>query len=286
MIWIIYALLTALFNALKSVSSKKGLRSLDEYVVSWFIYFLPAVFILITFLFIKFPNFGPMFYPVLIIDCALSVVATVWSVRALLKSDLSIAMPMTAFTPLFMLATSYVMLGEFPSAAGFLGVILIVIGTYFLNIKERKNGFVAPFLSLAKEEGAQLMLGAAFIWSVTANLDKMATLNSSPVFFSMAENLVMAVMLFPIAWKRICRQRKEVEKEKFHLVSVGIFSALMTVFQMMAISQTLAVYVIAIKRLTILISIVLGGVIFKEKNIGSRLAAGAIMVLGVLLITF
>lgn len=283
--WILYSLLVAVFNSAKSVSSKKGLRSLDEYVVSWFIYFLPAVFILFIFLFIKFPVFGSMFFPILIVDCALSVVATVWSVKALINSDLSITMPMSAFTPLFLLGTSYFMLGEFPSRGGFIGVILIVIGTYFLNIKERKNGWKAPFLALVKDKGPRLMLGAALIWSVTGNMDKIAIQNSSAVFFAMAENLVMAIMLFPFAWKRIRKQRGRIEKEKFHLAAVGLFSALMTMFQMLAISQTLVVYVIAIKRISILISIILGGVIFKEKNIGSRLAGGAIIVLGVLFIT-
>lgn len=286
MMWVIYALLTAVFNSLKNVSSKKGLRSLDEYAVSWFIYFLPAVFILLSFLFVEFPRFGPDFYPVLIADCVLSVIATLLSMRALLKSDLSIVMPMTAFTPLFMLATSYVMLGEFPNAAGCLGVVLIVIGTYFLNIKERRNGWIMPFKALVREDGPRLMLGAAFIWSITGGMDKIAVRNSSPVFFAMAENLLMAVILFPFAWKKIRRQRNEIRKEKFHLAAVGIFSALMTVFQMLAVSQTLVVYVVAIKRLAILLSIILGGLIFKEKNIGSKLAGGAVMVLGVLLITF
>jgi drug/metabolite transporter (DMT)-like permease len=202
-----------------------------------------------------------------------------------MKSDLSVTMPMSAFTPFFMLLTSYLMLGEFPGITGCIGVVLIVVGTYFLNISQRKNGLIMPFLALAKEEGPRLMLGAAFIWSITGNLDKIATQNSSPVFFAMAENLVMAALLFPVAWKRIRRQQKEIKKEKFHLAAVAIFSALMTVFQMLAISQTLVVYVIAIKRFTILISIVLGGLIFKEKNIGERLLGGAIMILGVLLIT-
>jgi drug/metabolite transporter (DMT)-like permease len=286
MMWVIYALLTAVFNSLKNVSSKKGLRSLDEYVVSWFIYFLPAVFILFYFLFVEFPHFGPDFYPVLILDCILSVIATLLSMKALLKSDLSIVMPMTAFTPLFMLGTSYVMLGEFPDSAGCAGVVLIVVGTYFLNIKERRNGWIMPFKALVREDGPKLMLGAAFIWSITGGMDKIAVRNSSPVFFAMAENLLMAAILFPFAWKRICRQRNEIRKERFHLAAVGIFSALMTVFQMLAVSQALVVYVVAIKRLAILFSIILGGLIFKEKNIGPKLAGGAIMVLGVLLITF
>ena len=92
-------------------------------------------------------------------------------------------------------------------------------------------------------------------------------------------------MILPFAWKKLCKQKNEIGKDAIPLVAVGIFSALMLVFQMIALTQTLAVYVIAIKRLGILIAILLGGFVFKEKEIKTRLLGGAIMVLGVLFIS-
>jgi drug/metabolite transporter (DMT)-like permease len=285
MTWIIYALLTALFNAAKSVSSKKSLRSLDEYVVSWFICFLPGVLILPYYFFTPIPPLGNDFWSVLIADCLLSAIAAVWSTKALLKSDLSITTPLAAFTPLFMLLTGYLMLGELPTTAGAVGVILVVIGAYFLNIKERKNGRIAPFKALLRDEGAQLMLGAAFIWSVTGIMDKIVIRNSEPIFFAMAENFLIAFFILPFAWKRLRRAKKEIRKERLHLIGVGTFSALALVCQMIAINETLVVYVVAIKRFSILLSIILGGIIFKEKEIRQKFVGGAIMVLGVLFLT-
>ena len=284
MMWIFYAFLVALFSALKGVSGKKSLRSLDEYVVSWFAFFLSGVFILFSFLFIDFPALGENFYPVLFLDCLLSAAAAVLSTKSLL-SDMSVSVPMMAFTPLFMLLTSYLMLGEIPSVSGFVGVILVVIGAYCLNIRERKNGWTKPFKALTKEEGPRAMLAAALIWSITANLDKIALQNSSPIFFAMAENILISAFIFPFAYKRIRKQKEEILKEKIHLAMVGILGTLMVVFQMLAIQETLVVYVVAIKRLGILISIILGGVIFKEKEIKQKLIGGVIMVLGVLFIT-
>jgi len=285
MTWIIYALLTALFNAAKSVSSKKSLRSLDEFVVSWFLCFLPGMFILPYYLFSPIPPLGGDFWTVLIADCLLSAIATVWSTKALLKSNLSIVTPLSAFTPLFMLFTGYLMLGELPTAMGAIGVVFIVIGAYFLNIRERRNGQLAPFRALFKDEGAQLMLGAAFIWSVTGIMDKIVIRSSSPIFFAMAENFLIAAFILPFAWKKLKHSRKEICKEKLHLLGVGAFSALALVCQMIAISQTLVVYGVAIKRFSILLAIILGGVIFKEKEIGQKFVGGAIMVTGVLLLT-
>lgn len=283
--WIVYSLLTALFNSLKSVSSKKSLRSLDKYVVSWFVHFLPFVFIMPLAFAVGFPELGEDFWPVFVLDCCLSAVATVLSIKALMRCDLSVTVPMSAFTPLFLLFTSYLILGEIPSAGGFIGVIMVVVGAYFLNISERKNGWKAPFKALIKEEGPKLMLAAAFIWSITGNLDKIAVQNSSPIFFSMSENFLIALLITPFALGKIRKQKREIAKEKIHIAAIGIFSALMVIFQMIAIQEALVVYVLAIKRVSILISIILGGLIFKEKGIKQRFIGGAIMVLGVLFIT-
>lgn len=284
MMWIFYALLVALFNAAKSVASKKSLRSLDAFVVSWFIFFFSGTFLSLFFLRADVPELGSSFWLILVLDCLPSALAAILSTKALM-SDLSTAVPMTAFTPLFMLLTGWLMLGEVPNGFGFVGVILIVAGVYILNIRERKNGWVSPFRALVKHEGPRLMLAASFIWSITGNLDKIAVQNSSPLFFAMAENILIALFIFPFVYKRIKRQKKEIRKEKFHLGAVVILSSLIVYFQMLAISQTLVIYVAAIKRLSIVFAILLGGVIFKEKDIKFKLAGGVIMVLGVLFIT-
>lgn len=285
MVWMTYALLMAFFNSFKSVAIKKSLRGLDEYVVSWFIFFLPAVFILPVFLFVAIPDLGDTFLPTLVAGCLLNVVAMIWSTRALIGSDLSLTTPMTAFSPIFMLLTSYLMLGEFPDSSGLIGVVLIVLGAYCLHLEEWKNGWKAPLLALVKDKGPRLMLGATFIWSVTANLDKMAINVSSPMFFALTANLLMAMMLFPWAYPRLRDHRKKIKQAKINLLAVGFFSAGTAVFQMIALSQTLAVYVMAIKRVSIFLSILLGGLIFKEKNLRSKLLGGAIMILGVIFIT-
>ena len=53
---------------------------------------------------------------------------------------------------------------------------------------------------------------------------------------------------------------------------------------MTAISLTLVTYVIAIKRTSVIMSVLWGAIIFKEKGIKERLVGAVIMVLGVVLI--
>jgi len=284
MTWIFFALGAALFTALKGAAGKKSMRSLDEYVVSFFTFLLPGIFITAAFMAAGVPPLGDDFWPVFFVDCVLSAVATILSSKALL-SDLSTTIPMMAFTPLFMLVTSYLILGEYPDRSGVVGVVLIVAGAYLLNIRERKNGWKAPFRVIVKNDGPRLMLAASFIWSITGNLDKIAVTNSSPFFFPMAECFFVALLILPFAWKSLMRSRDLISKERYHLLAIGLFSALMTICQMIAITMTLAVYAVSIKRLGILISIALGGLVFKENDMKLKLAGGCVMVAGVFLIT-
>lgn len=65
---------------------------------------------------------------------------------------------------------------------GLIGVVLIVIGSYVLNIKRRNAGYLALFKAMLEQRWPRLMLYAAFILSITSSIDKIGVLNSSPLF--------------------------------------------------------------------------------------------------------
>jgi uncharacterized membrane protein len=55
-----------------------------------------------------------------------------------------------------------------------------------------------------------------------------------------------------------------------------------SIFQMTAINLTLVSYVISIKRTSVIMSVLFGYFIFKEKGLKERLTGTSIMVIGVL----
>jgi drug/metabolite transporter (DMT)-like permease len=65
---------------------------------------------------------------------------------------------------------------------------------------------------------------------------------------------------------------------------IGLFYAAMLACQYYAYTLTQASYVIAVKRLSLIIGIMYGGIFFKEIHIRERLLGGAVMVMGVILI--
>lgn len=177
------------------------------------------------------------------------------------------------------------MLGEIPNTAGLIGVILVVAGSYILNIKNKQGNYLQPIFALIKQKETRLMLIVAFIWSITSNIDKIGVKYSSPAFWVVSDNaLTTSLLTLMLSSKQPQKVIKETFSNYKTLILAGVFGALALVFQMMAVKLTLVSYVISIKRLSIVISIILGHMMLKETLIKNRLLGALTMLFGVLLI--
>lgn len=216
MAWLIFSFLTALCESFTDVFSKFSLKDTDEYVVAWSMRLFAVPFLIPVLFFIEIPPIGLHFWTALFAGGLLNIITTVMYMKAIKHSDLSITVPMVTFTPLFLLITSPVMVGEFPDACGMAGVIIIVLGSYILNIRYKQKGYLAPFKALIKEKGPRLMLGVAFIWSITSNFDKIGIQNSSPMFWVIAINFFLQSLWFLLfCIKQIHRQKKSKHTGKY-----------------------------------------------------------------------
>ncbi len=285
MLWFLFSILTAFFESMKDVFSKKSLRNVDEYAAAFSLRLFALPFLFPLLFFIEIPSLGKDFWTALLLGGLLNVLSTIIYMKALRGSELSISVPMLTFTPAFLLITSPIMLGEFPNPAGFLGIILIVFGSYTLNIKEKHKGQLAPLKALLKERGPKYMLAVAFIWSMTSNFDKIGVLNSSPIFWVIAIDTFLALALFPIFLWKSQESLKQISGNMKCLIPLGLSSVLTLVFQMTAITMTLVAYVISVKRTSAIMGVVMGHFLFREKGIKERLAGAVLMVTGVALIT-
>lgn len=283
--WFTFSLFTVFFESTKDVFSKRSLREdADEDVVSWSMRFFALPFLIPLLFFVGFPSLGKQFLIALFIGGSLDVITTILYMKAIKNSDLSVAVPMVTFTPLFLLITSPLILGEFPKFFGLIGIILIVTGSYLSNIKEKRKGYLAPFRAILMGIGPRLMLAVAFIWSISSNIDKIGVRNSSPIFWVVAMSTFTALVMFPIMLIKSGRNRNQIQKSLRSLIPIGLCSAMTSIFQMTAINLTLVSYVISIKRTSVIMSVLFGYFIFKEKGVKERLTGASIMVIGVLFI--
>ncbi len=285
MMWIPLAFGVALFDSLKNVLAKHTLKNIDEYVVAWSNSFFSALF-LIPILFLGIPEIKPMFFVGLIVSGSLNIAALVFFMKSIKSGDLSNTVPLTTLSPLLLLITSPIIVGEFPSFQGILGMISIVAGAYLLNFKSTQEDFLMPFKSIVKEKGSRYMMIVVLIWAITANFDKIGVVNSSPLFYSFVVQLYIGTLMLPLIYAKHKKNHAEINTNIQALIGVGFLSTLTIICHMLAISMTIVPYVISIKRTNSILSVIFGRIFFKEGFLKERLLAATLMFIGVLLITF
>ncbi len=284
MAWLLFACLTACFESFKDVTMKHSLRDAPASLVAWSWVFFSLPFLALALLQQPPVVLGGAFWLALATSGSLNILAISLYAHALKHSDLSVTLPMIAFSPLFLLVSGPIIVGEFPSAGGVVGVLLVVAGSYLLNIRERRQGYLAPYKALLRERGPQFMLGVALIWGVAATIDKVGVQNSSPVFWIASSNTVVSLGLTPLLLRSGANIR-HLRVAWPYLLIIGFFAGLALMFQMMAIELTLVAYVISVKRLSIMLGVLSGFLLFREQNIRARLAGVSVMLLGVVCIT-
>ena len=154
MLWFIYSLICAFFLATTDSLSKKAFEGNDEYLIAWVRlgFAVPLFFIALPS--IAIPSIDATFWGVILL-LPLEITAIILYVKA---SPLSLAVPFLALTPIFLLVASFLILGEFPDKSGVLGIFLIAIGAYLLNIHTRTQSFWEPIRAILKEKGKILMI--------------------------------------------------------------------------------------------------------------------------------
>jgi uncharacterized membrane protein len=284
--WVFLSLASAFFLATSDALAKKAVADQNEYLVAWFrlVFTLP---LLIAALFmIPFPDLDADFYRAFFIALPIELVTIILYIKALKASPLSLTLPFLALTPVFLIAVSYLALGEAVSVAGGMGILLIAAGSYVLNIEEVKKGIFAPFKAILREKGSQFMIAVALLYSITSSMGKMAIEHSSPVFFGAAYFIALNIAYIPVG---LYMGRHDLKvfirgKRYISLLLPGLFYGLMIIAHMEAIKLTKVAYMISVKRTSLLMGVLYGYVLFREKNIRGRLLGALLMFAGFVLV--
>jgi drug/metabolite transporter (DMT)-like permease len=283
--WIIPALMTAFFAASQDAWVKRHFSALSAYEMMAFpmAYSLPLFCLAVPF--INTPPLDRVFTVYFLLSLPVNGLGFLLHMRAIQISPLSLTLPYLAFTPVFIFLTGFLVLGELPNEWGIVGVIIIALGSYVLNIDPTVFSPLAPLRAFGREKGSVVMLLAALIYAFGAVAGKKAILHSSVMFFSvyffMCLNLCFLAGV--IIFKKI-RVPRLLKMPARGVVAGGLLFS-HVIFHGWAISMTKAVYMIAVKRISILFGIFYGGLVFHEKHLVYRLLGTGLMVAGAALVT-
>jgi uncharacterized membrane protein len=166
-----------------------------------------------------------------------------------------------------------------------MGISLIVLGGYVVHCKKKQANFLVPFVAFLQEKGSWFMLIVAILFAFAAVIGKKSMLHSSPLFFSYSFFLVFNIMVlagFLLVgkndWRKIfCNIPRGMWLGSLFMIHIS--------FHGLAISISTAVYMVAVKRSSILFSVLLSWLVLKEAAISYRGLGTLLMFTGMLLIT-
>jgi drug/metabolite transporter (DMT)-like permease len=226
-----------------------------------------------------------IFWFCIAIGLPLEALAFYCYMKALKVSPLSLTVPFLAFTPGFIIVTGWIILGEEISPGGFWGIILIIVGAYFLNLSKTRHGLLTPLMAIFRERGSRLMLLVSFLYAFTSTIGKLAIIHSNPYIFGIIYNIALAMLLtlfLPAA--ATAEPVKNLVRRPVIGLILGATVATTIFSHMLAISMTNVAYMISLKRTSLLFGVLYGALWFKEEKIAERLTGAIIMISGVFLI--
>lgn len=286
MLWFGLSLMAALCQSTNDAISKGFFSHLTAYEMGAIRLAYGLPFLLMGFLVIPVPPLDGTFWTCLAVGLPLELSAFLCYMRAIKVSPLSLTLPFLAFTPVFVIGSGSILLGETLTGYGIAGIVLIVIGSYLLNLTSARQQPLAPIKAILMEQGSWLMLLVAMIYSVTATLGKLAILHSSPAFFGVTYFLLFTLLVFSL-FPLVPRARlRNLFARPIPGTASGLALAGMIFSHTLAISLIQAAYMLSIKRSSLLFGVIFGALFFRERHIRKRLLGASIMMSGVLVIGF
>ena len=281
--WVVLSLVSAFSLATSDALTKRIITHENEYIIGWYriLFGLPVLLIALL-LSGPLPEIDAPFLAAFAAALPLEIAAILLYYKALRLSPLSLSLPFLSFTPVFLIILSFLLAGQKVSPMGALGIGLIGLGGYTLNLSALRSGFLEPIRAVMRERGSLYMLIIALIYSITSALGKIGVDHSSPAFFGFTYFLALGICMLPIMVRRSGKADliRLLKSNVRIALWPSVFDALAIVTHFYAVSMANVAYMIAVKRTSLLIGTVYGFVLFRERKIGERLLGAALMFAG------
>ena len=217
----------------------------------------------------------------------LDMAGTLFLVMSLSKTDLSIFGPLNAYKVIISMFLAMIFIGEMPNLQGFIGVAVIVLGSYFL-FPTKQHANANRLLHLVLDRGVQYRFLSILLFSIGTLPLKNAVVAGdalSTTLFWCLIGFPLAILAHTLFLKDNFKQDYQKSKQKLsQFIYLGSLMFLMQYMTMIVFSQLLIAYSLALFQLNMVLQVFLGWRIFNEQHIKQRLAACVVMVIGSLLV--
>ncbi len=285
--WYLLALISALFSATASIFEKKVLFKEKALAFSTLFALFNFLLAIPFFFFINFQTLTSISLLVLFIKSVLGALAFLCVMLGIKNLELSNALPLLVLTPGLVAIGALIFLKEYLSSLEILGLILLLLGTYLLQLKQNQK-FLSPFKTLIKTKGHQYILIALLLFTITSILDKALLKNFNlPVNAFMGfQHLFLAIIFitFLLLSKKPNNLNHTLKNSWKLVLIISVLTIIYRYTQIQAVKLAPVALVLSLKRISVFFAVVIGGKLFKEHNLLQRIIATAIMITGAVLV--
>ena len=193
--------------------------------------------------------------------------------------DISLVYPIARGSgPMLSSIVAILFLGERPGVFGVLGITAIGSGIFLLTGGLQRNA--NPMTRAAILAG--LLTGTSIATYTVWDKYAVSVIHVSPILLDLLANPIQALLLTPLVWNR----REEVQtywrRYRAELFGVTILNPISYILILMAMTIAPVSQIAPLREVSTLIGAAIGGRLFGEQHLRSRLAAASIIVLGVI----
>lgn len=281
--WYLFGFLSTFFIASYLVASKKilifknALEFLTVLASAQFLILIPLIPL------VDIPSFEAIIF--IIFQGFILTAGLFLQFEVLKKMPISTVAPLNNLLPLFLFSFAFFILGENLTQGKLVGLVITVVGAYFLDFSVKD--FLGPIKRMFSSKWEQYLIMAIMLLASVALLDKLIlsykVSTVSLLFFSqlMLALITLITLFITEKWKGV--KRAYTIKGGWVLFA-AILKNLGNLAYFQAVSLTLVSLVMPLRQLSSFAAAIIGGTIFKEKNILKKSLACLIMVGGVILL--
>ena len=288
--WLGLTLIGAFLLALYTILQKNILKKEHTFEFTIIVYLAGFIYLLPFFIQTDFSVFSNMDLLLLIIRGILTSTGFLFLVKAYRHSEISSVSSMINFSPVILVILSFILIQEKLSFFEFLGLALIIFGTYFLEIDKTK-GLLYPIKQIINSKTMHNIIITMVLWSLSAILEKYVLTNLNVSIYSLLSISYASSSLWLLSF--YFYKYRDLSKLIYSIKHYGLMTALVSaielssvIFHLMAIAIPASKIglIIPLRRMASIIEIIIGGKLMHEENLTQKSIAGLIMIFGVFMI--
>ena len=287
--WFLLAFTSAAFSAAAAISQKKILFKIEALEFSYLLSIIILIFSIPFFFTVNYSETALINLLILYLKTIPGTLAFLFVMLSIKNLEISKALPLLALTPGLVAVFAFILIGDNLSFIEILGMVLLLAGTYLLETKPGQKIF-DPFKVFVKSDKHHYVVYALLLFTATSIVDRwlLGRYKLTPGTFMGFQQLFFAVNFVIILFllnKKPAEIIKSVSNDVWKwIILIAFLTVAYRFMEILAVKAAPVALVLSIKRISIFFAVLIGGRIFKEKNLALKATAAAVIISGAILI--